>query len=151
MSILKRQSPKQWIVIAVLLIMFAMIKVFLWQYYQQQNSSLTSLESDCDVAGQGCVFADGAKLQLIGVGNNQTPFQARAENVPEQTQTFIASFKMRDMDMGFNRFEFQPMGNGVWVVNPIYLPLCHSNRHDWVIEWQMDEQSFHAEFQTMAD
>lgn len=141
-------SSAQKIGMAVALLVFAAIKITLLFWWQQQQTPAQRLSLACDVK-QSCEFVAGQSLQLIGVGNNQTPFAARINGLPEQVKKVSVSFDMRDMDMGFNRFDLQKQPDGSWYAAPIYLPLCRNNRHDWLIRWQVDEREYQAEFTTL--
>jgi hypothetical protein len=43
------------------------------------------------------------------------------------------SFSMRGMDMGVNRYGFQPEGEGRWSARAT-LPVCSHGRRDWLAE-----------------
>lgn len=141
-------TNQQKIILAVGLIAFALIKVSLLMWWQNRQPP-TQATSACEVAVTGCPFGEQGRLRLVGVGDNRTPFQIRAENVPANTQRITASFSMKNMDMGFNRFELIKQGDGVWVADKVHLPMCSQTRHDWFIEWTVDEtQRFQASFTT---
>lgn len=133
------------LIIAVVLLLLIGGK---WYYSVLRPTLPTSYVANCNITTEGCMFNQTAKIQLIGVGNNKTPFKVRIEYLPEQTQQVSVSFKMRDMDMGFNRFDLNRLGQGTWEINSVYLPLCRNERHDWIIEWTIDSQIWTADFQT---
>lgn len=136
------------ILLAILLLIFATLKVSLVMWWQKNQLTHTTVAQSCDVTHSGCEFQAGQTLKLIGVGNNKTPFAAQITGLPEHTQSVTLSFAMKDMDMGFNRFELHKQHDGSWKIEQIYLPLCSENRHDWQVKWQVDGQSFQADFQT---
>ena len=143
-------NNRQKIALACGLLLFALLKVaaaYWWQ--QRQNAPAVQAQAACNVTDGGCPFLDGATLHLIGVGNAKTPFTIEARHVPPHVQSIRASFQMKNMEMGFNRFELQKMDEATWRVSSVYLPLCVQGRNDWQIDWQADEQSFSAEFQTL--
>lgn len=143
-------NNRQKIALACGLLLFALLKVaaaYWWQ--QRQNAPAVQAQAACNVTDGGCPFLDGATLHLIGVGNAKTPFTIEARHVPPHVQSIRASFQMKNMEMGFNRFELQKMDETTWRVSSVYLPLCVQGRNDWQIDWQADEQSFSAEFQTL--
>lgn len=137
---------KKWLFIGIALIAFALLKVsmlLLWQAKQPKAQA-----QSCQITQTPCPFADGATLQLLGVGNNQTPFSIRATHIPANVNDITVSFTMRDMDMGFNRFALQKQADGSWLAEGVRLPMCTQSRHDWQIHWQMNGQHFQADFQT---
>lgn len=139
-------QKQKWLLIGLALIVFALLKLaMLWWWQNQQTSSQST---DCQPHQRACPFAQGATLQLLGVDKHNTPFRIRVHNAPTQTQAISASFSMRDMDMGFNRFDLQKQVDGTWQLDNVRLPFCTANRHDWLIQWQMDGQSFQAAFST---
>ena len=143
-------NNRQKIPLACGLLLFALLKVaaaYWWQ--QRQNAPAAQVQAACKVTDGGCPFLDGATLHLIGVGNAKTPFTIEARHVPSHVRSIRASFQMKNMEMGFNRFELQKMDETTWRVSSVYLPLCVQGRNDWQIDWQADEQSFSAEFQTL--
>lgn len=144
-------TQKQKIAIAIFLFLFAAIKISMLFWWQQQQNTITqtTLPSNCEVTTpQGCEFQTGQRLRLIGVGNNKTPFSARIDGLPENVTSVNLSFDMRDMPMGFNRFDLKKQPDGSWQIAQIFLPLCSSNRHDWQVKWRIDGQEYQAEFKT---
>lgn len=143
-------NKKQKLTIAGCLIAFAIIKIALLWLWQQQENAPSAAIVQCNVAQEGCEFEAGQRLQLIGVGNNKTPFAAKLTGLPESVQSVSLSFSMRDMEMGFNRFELKKQADSSWQIAAIHLPLCSSNRHDWLVNWQIDGKNYQAPFQTQA-
>ena len=143
-------NNRQKIALACGLLLFALLKVAAAYWWpQRQNAPAAQVQAACKVTDGGCPFLDGATLHLIGVGNAKTPFTIEARHVPPHVRSIRASFQMKNMEMGFNRFELQKMDETTWRVSSVYLPLCVQGRNDWQIDWQADEQSFSAEFQTL--
>lgn len=143
-------NNRQKIALACGLLLFALLKVAAVHWWQQgQNAHIVQVQAACNVTDGGCPFLDGATLYLIGVGNAKTPFTIEVRHVPPHVRSIRASFQMKNMEMGFNRFELQKVDETTWRVSSVYLPLCVEGRNDWQIHWQVDEQSFSAEFQTL--
>lgn len=140
-------NQKKWIILAVGLLVFAAIKIAMLLWWQGNQKPVQSM--DCQISQMACPFGNqGASMQLVGVGDNKTPFTIRAANVPPNVREIHASFTMRDMDMGFNRFVLEKQADGVWLAQGVRLPLCTQSRHDWIMTWQVDGQHFQAAFQT---
>lgn len=58
-----------------------------------------------------------------------------------------ASFTMRDMSMGFNRYRFLPAGSGHWVAE-VMLPACVQGRRDWQMLLEIDRRRYEVAFQS---
>ena len=100
------------------------------------------------MAASGCLFLDGARFRLrLGAGHG-APLVLLAENVPPDVRELSASFRMKDMDMGPNRFPLAKQADGSWRADGVYLPFCASGRRDWIVEWQADGRRFQAAFAT---
>jgi len=57
-----------------------------------------------------------------------------------------ASFIMRSMDMGFNRYHLLPSGTGNWQAR-VLLPVCVTGRRDWVLTLTIDGKQVEIPFQ----
>lgn len=135
-------------VIAVLLLIFIGIKMLMINWWQQQQNPIQDiLPKNCPTTTTGCQFL-GANLRLHNFIDHKHPFAVSIHHLPENVQHVSLSFAMRNMDMGFNRFDLKPQKNGDWYLDNIHLPLCSQTRHDWLIRWQIDQHSYQAEFQT---
>ena len=127
----------------------AKVAALLW--WQQQEQPETAARAQCaadGVAASGCLFLDGARFRLrLGAGHG-APLVLLAENVPPDVRELSASFRMKDMDMGPNRFRLAKQADGSWRADGVYLPFCASGRRDWIVEWQADGRRFQAAFAT---
>ncbi len=56
-----------------------------------------------------------------------------------------ASFIMRGMDMGFNRYRLLSGGAGNWQAQ-VLLPVCVSGRRDWILTLTVDDASVEIPF-----
>lgn len=143
---LPTMKPAHKLTLAVLLLLFAAAKVALLLWWQQ--SQPTAAELDCRPEQAACPFDGTARLQLLGVGGHRTPFTVRIDGLPENVRQVSASFEMRDMDMGFNRFDLKKQNNGTWQAEAVRLPVCTAARHDWRVRWRVDGREYTAPFQT---
>ena len=92
------------------------------------------LSESCDVKA-GCVaVADDVSLHL-SIGPDMralVPFPVTVVVQGEQrADSVTASFAMRDMDMGLNRYQLINDGAQRWFAN-VTLPVCSSGRSDWI-------------------
>ena len=140
-------NDKKWLLVGAALIILALLKGAMLLWWESRQPIHQTAKS-CQITQSGCPFGQGANLQLVGVGDNKTPFHIRATGVAPNTQQMTASFRMVDMDMGFNRFVLNKQADGTWLAENVHLPLCTQSRHDWLIQWQVDDQHFQAAFQT---
>lgn len=137
----------QKIVLAVLLLVFAVAKLSMLYWWQNQQLSVQTLQ--CEVAEMGCVFGkDDARFRLVGVVGQNTSFSAVAEGLPADTNEISVSFEMDDMEMGFNRFVLKKQEDGIWRAEQIRLPFCTAARHDWWAVWTIGGTTYRAAFET---
>ncbi|MDO4878614.1 MAG: hypothetical protein Q3966_04870 [Neisseria sp.] len=132
---------KKWLPVGVLLMIFAVLKVWavLWWQGKQPKVSETAA---CDVAA-GCRLANGAVVAFGGKVGLKTPFEVVVREV--SAQSISVSFTMRDMDMGFNRFDLRQEG-GVWKADGVRLPFCTEARHDFLADITIDGKVYRVPF-----
>lgn len=130
------------------LLIFAIAKILTVHWWQQQQDPIqTILPNNCPTTTTGCQFL-GANLRIHNFIDHKHPFAVSIHHLPTNVQHVSLSFAMRNMDMGFNRFDLHRQKNGDWYLDNIHLPLCSQTRHDWLIRWQIDQHSYQAEFQS---
>ena len=134
----------QKITIAVLLLLFATAKVLGLMWWRSHQPEVASVTTACDLR-QGCTLPNGVQLQFRGL-STQAPFEMRAQQVPNQAQAVTVSFSMRDMDMGFNRYELVKQADGSWFRANNRLPVCVQGRHDWLADIAVDDAVFQVAF-----
>ena len=138
----------KWLLAAVLLLVFAGLKVAMLGWWQSRQPENGAAVMQCDVLAAGCPFLQGATLRLRGLTSVKSAFTIEAAGVPSDVQSLSASFRMDGMEMGFNRFDLVKQADGSWRADKVYLPLCTAGRHDWVVVWQADGAGFQAAFKT---
>lgn len=136
-------SKNQKLLIAsVLLIVFAAAKLLLLDWWQQQQSKTKVVE--CNLT-QGCVLPDGSKVRATSI-NTHEPFDIVIENVPQNTGAVSISFSMKNMDMGFNRYNLTKQSPRSWQALQIRLPFCVEGRHDYTADITVGKQTFQTAF-----
>ena len=100
--------------------MFAAAKLLLLDWWQRQQSKANVVE--CSLT-QGCVLPDGSKVRATSI-NTHEPFDIVVENVPKNTGAVSISFSMKNMDMGFNRYNLTQQSPQSWQAAQIRLPFC---------------------------
>ena len=130
------------LIAAVLLIAFAAAKLLLLDWWQQQQSKTKVVE--CNLI-QGCVLPDGSKVRATSI-NTHEPFDIVIENVPQNTGAVSISFSMKNMDMGFNRYNLTQQSPQSWQAAQIRLPFCVEGRHDYTTNITIGKQTFQTAF-----
>ena len=130
------------LIAAVLLIVFAAAKLLLLDWWQQQQSKTKVVE--CNLT-QGCVLPDGSKVRATSI-NTHEPFDIVIENVPRNTGAVSISFSMKNMDMGFNRYNLAQQSPRSWQALQIRLPFCVEGRHDYTADITVGKQTFQTVF-----
>ena len=130
------------LIAAVLLIVFAAAKLLLLDWWQQQQSKTKVVE--CNLT-QGCVLPDGSKVRATSI-NTHEPFDIVIENVPQNTGAVSISFSMKNMDMGFNRYNLTKQSPRSWQALQIRLPFCVEGRHDYTADITIGKQTFQTAF-----
>ncbi|WP_051940610.1 hypothetical protein [Stenoxybacter acetivorans] len=146
------QHLRRFVWAGVLLLLFILLKAAATHYWRQQHplpetaASVAEQNNDkCDVR-QGCVLANGMMIQFTPPLKSTLPFDLRISQVPPQTQTVNISFRMTDMDMGFNRYALHSIGQDTWQAQQIRLPLCVENRTDFWADISIGQQLFSVPF-----
>ena len=130
------------LIAAVLLIVFAAAKLLLLDWWQQQQLKTKVVE--CNLT-QGCVLPDGSKVRATSI-NTHEPFDIVIENVPKNTGAVSISFSMKNMDMGFNRYNLTKQSPRSWQALQIRLPFCVEGRHDYTADITVGKQTFQTAF-----
>ena len=130
------------LIAAVLLIVFAAAKLLLLDWWQRQQTKANVVE--CNLT-QGCVLPDGSKVRATSI-NTHEPFDIVIENVPQNTGAVSISFSMKNMDMGFNRYNLTKQSPRSWQALQIRLPFCVEGRHDYTADITVGKQTFQTAF-----
>lgn len=146
---MKKLTRKQIILLAVMLVLFAILKIatiLYWQQYKQgDTSSAVSLPVACEIRN-GCQLSNGVVLTFDGKVSDKTRFNIIATNVPEHIDTLYVSFSMKSMDMGFNRYKLLPHANGTWIAEDIRLPICVLQLKDYIAEVTIGQEHYEIPF-----
>lgn len=134
---------KKLIIVGVLLLVFAAVKLIALGWWQQQQPQ--AKQAECQVT-QGCTLPNGVYVKFSDKLEIKQPFDIVLKNVPETTQEITVSFSMKDMDMGFNRFNIRRQNDGTWAAKQIRLPMCVENRHDYLADINIGGEVFQTAF-----
>lgn len=127
---------------AVLLILFAAAKLLLLDWWQKQQPQ--AHQTECNLV-QGCTLPDGTHIRATPIGTH-TPFDITVQNAPPQTQQISVSFSMKNMDMGFNRYNLTRTAPQTWQAARIRLPVCIENRRDYTADINIDGKTYQTGF-----
>ena len=102
------------------------------------HAIVLNTDPTCNPVGTTCI-AKGATLTLtLGLGDPIQPLAAFPVHVEldgedaSKAEKITVSFAMRDMDMGFNRFDLRQQTDKTWQGQAI-LPVCSAGRRDWQV------------------
>ena len=132
----------KWLAAAVLLLVFAVAKLAGLYWWQQQQPAAESVA--CDI-GRGCTLPNGAVLRFTPAAGLKTPFDIALSGSGTEKAVWV-SFSMRDMDMGFNRYDLHRQADGGWLAQNVRLPLCTEARHDFLADVSVDGQVYRVPF-----
>lgn len=94
------------------------------------------LQVPCADVVAGCALpAQPLRVVFDKIPQPMKPFRLRVE-VPDAHEVH-ASFAMRDMQMGLNRYRLLPDGIGAWQ-GEVTLPVCVHGRSDWEMTLDVD-------------
>lgn len=135
-------GQRKWILAAVLLLAFAAVKLAALYWWTQRQPAAEAV--DCDIAA-GCALPDGAVLRFAPAAGLQTPFDIVLDGADGAREVSV-SFSMRDMDMGFNRYDLRRDAAGRWSAAAVRLPLCTEARHDFSADVAVDGRVYSVPF-----
>lgn len=94
----------------------------------------------------GCRLADGLEVRFSGPPAMLKSFELNVD-APAATEIH-ASFQMRGMEMGMNRYRLLPK-DGKWRAS-VMLPACVQGRSDWLLRLEVDKKTFEVPFQAAS-
>ncbi len=138
-------TRQQLALIAVLLIAFALLKGgLIWWYLSHKNQPAAPIVVSCSNLQAGCQLPDGSRLQLDRAPQAAKPFGLSLRGLDGKPPAI--EFSMRDMDMGFNRYQLLPHGQD-WQAN-ITLPVCVTGSRQWQMALKYQDKSYLIDFDT---
>jgi hypothetical protein len=90
---------------------------------------------DCSEIRHGCMV-DGLTVRTSQQPKVLQPFELMVESEAAEAADITevyASFAMKDMDMGLNRYRLIRKSDSLWMAE-ITLPLCVRGRADWLMQ-----------------
>ena len=136
-------GQRKWIAAAVLLLAFAAVKLAALHWWTQRQPAAVEVAA-CDIA-TGCTLPGGAVLRFAPAAALQKPFDIVLDGADGAREVSV-SFSMRDMDMGFNRYDLRRDAAGRWSAAAVRLPLCTEARHDFSADVAVDGRVYSVPF-----
>lgn len=146
-------SSRRGLWVFLLSLMFVAVITSLWRYRtvvdDEANEVLPlTVTADCDSAQAACA-ARGAGIAVeLSLGPSMQPMQPFAIQlrvVQGQLSTnaqMELQFRMRDMEMGQNRYRLVADEQGVWHGTAV-LPVCSRGRRDWLAQLAIQDGGRH--------
>ena len=98
----------------------------------------------CENVIAGCMLPEpGLRIAFDQHPQSMKPFRLKVE--VSNAREVHASFAMRDMQMGLNRYRLLAEGAGAWKAE-ITLPVCMNGRSDWVMTLDVDGRLYQLPF-----
>jgi hypothetical protein len=96
----------------------------------------------------GCRFSHAGGEATLRFSAVPGPMEAfRVEVRAPGAGRASAEFQMIGMDMGFNRYDLKPAGDGAYAAR-VTLPICVSGRRDWMLRLDLDGARYAVPFST---
>ncbi|MCO6508529.1 MAG: hypothetical protein J6578_07030 [Snodgrassella sp.] len=129
------------VIIGLLLFIIAVPSIIGLVLWQNSRTDAQSTLSNCNVRS-GCILPGGAVIQFTPPADITKPFDISMRQVPASVKRISIHFTMRNMDLGFNRTDFKPQGQGVWTAHHAVLPVCIDERNDFLGDLTLDDQHY---------
>ena len=107
-----------------------------YQFWQRADNSVAIVQ--CAHPLHGCQFQLEQRWGQVSFVNSPSglhPFTLRV--IMPHAQNIFASFAMRDMAMGSNRYRLLHESGNLWQAK-VVLPVCVTGRHDWLLTLDID-------------
>ena len=133
-------------VLLPLLLVVALAAIAVAGYWLNRPAASSAVACADPLAG--CSFSHHDTTVKVRFSARPTPLKAFDLNVSAPGATRVsAEFQMNGMEMGFNRYDLRPAGNGTFASN-VTLPVCVSGRRDWTLYLDIDGTHYALPFST---
>jgi hypothetical protein len=129
------------------LVIVALAALAIWGAWQKEPRQAAQAIICADPVA-GCSFVHRgmpARLQFSVQPQALKPFTLQLES-PILRKASV-SFRMADMDMGFNLYQPRPGPDSRWTVS-VTLPVCTVSRVDWIAQLNLDDRLYELSFTT---
>lgn len=133
-------------VILPLLLVVALVAIAVAGWWLRRTAEAVAVP--CADLAAGCAFSHHGAPASIRFSMQPVPLEAFELRVTAQGAGKIsAEFQMVGMDMGFNRYDLRPAGDGIFA-STVTLPVCVSGRRDWILYLDLDSTRYALPFST---
>lgn len=108
----------------------------IYQTWYRAGNKVTAIA--CANPLQGCQFQlerQAVQVRFIDPPSGLHPFTVHVTTA--NAKNVYASFSMRDMEMGYNRYRLTQQTPQQWQAR-VVLPVCVTGRHDWLLTLDID-------------
>ena len=132
--------------LAPLLIVVALVAIAVAGYWLKRPAE--AIVVPCADPLAGCSFSHRNTTVSLRFSARPSPLKAFEIAIRAPGARHLsAEFQMVGMEMGFNRYDLRPAGNGMFVSN-VTLPVCVSGRRDWTMILDIDGSHYALPFST---
>lgn len=132
--------------LAPLLLIVALLLIAIAGYWLKKPTEAVAVP--CTDPLVGCVFSHRGTPVTMRFSIQPVPLEAFELHVAAAGANKVsAEFQMVSMDMGFNRYDLRPAGDGLFV-SRVTLPVCVSGRRDWILYLDLDGSRYALPFST---
>lgn len=129
-----------------LLLAAALIAIALAGWWLKRPADAVAVRCADPLAG--CAFSHRGAAIDVRFMSQPTPLEAFGLHVSApRARRISAEFQMTGMDMGFNRYDLRPAGDGAFASN-VTLPVCIGGRHDWTLFLDVDGTRYALPFKS---
>lgn len=132
--------------VTLLLLVLALVAIAVAGYWLKRPAEAQAVACTDPLAG--CSFSHRGTTVNLRFSAQPAPLESFELRIRAPGATRIsASFQMNGMDMGFNRYDLRPTGNGSFA-SKVTLPVCVSGRRDWTLYLDVDGTQYMLPFST---
>lgn len=142
----KRLAAYPMRVLPPLLLVIALAAIAVAGYWFNRPADAEAIACADPLAG--CSFSHRGTTVKVHFSAYPKPLEPFEFSVKAPGATRVhAEFQMNGMEMGFNRYDLHPAGNGTFV-SSVTLPVCVSGRRDWTLYLEIDGAHYTLPFST---
>jgi hypothetical protein len=129
-----------------LLVAVALVAIAVAGYWLKRPPAAVAVACADPLAG--CAFTHHGAAASVRFSSQPAPMEAFGVQVAAPGAARVsAEFQMVGMDMGFNRYDLRPAGDGIFAAR-VTLPVCVSGRRDWKLFLEVDGARYELPFST---
>ncbi|MDH5516699.1 MAG: hypothetical protein OEY36_02625 [Gammaproteobacteria bacterium] len=128
-------------VLAVVLLTIIIAGQYFFRQSSPENKSV--LYSACRLTTEDCPLQYDTAAYTVSISDDVKalrPFFISITDPAQKITKAVLNLKMREMDMGQNRYTFSRVSADSWRAKVI-IPVCTSGKRNWLIELSVDDQT----------